>query len=372
MERTKENYLKLIKEGCTLREMSDRMGITMKQVENDIYRKYKLKLNKDSNIRKSAELKLTKNERSLLNKLLEEREIAKILADRIFEELNGIEINIEEGNYVEIENKKSKEDMIVLISDVHVGKKTTSYDIDTFRRRLDTLKHKILSITKLHRNTSDVKNLHILLLGDILDGETIYPGQPFGIDASIIYQLKIAIEEFIRFFIELSKSYETIYIHAVPGNHGRAGKYNAKSTNYDLLFYFTLEGSLTPIVNNVKFIMPEPENKYLVTTIKKHKFMLIHGDGIKMYNGVPFYGITWKGKRWKGSIDRDIEYLVLGHFHTPNSGFQENDLEYIMNGTFVSDDDYGIEGLGLKSAPAQLILGINEKHGITWRYIIEL
>jgi len=49
-----------------------------------------------------------------------------------------------------------------------------------------------------------------------------------------------------------------------------------------------------------------------------------------------------------------------------------NDIRILMNGTFLTDDDFSQKRLGLKSATKFWCFGVSEERPITWSYLIDV
>jgi hypothetical protein len=123
---------------------------------------------------------------------------------------------------------------------------------------------------------------------------------------------------------------------------------------------------------------------------------MVHGDQIPMHMTVPYYGVTTKGLRWRGSIDPDIvfatsvldaykdssisptqaiqrmssmpfQYMCMGHFHTANF-LQFNNVTTLMNGSLVTDDAYPLKKMGLGNEACQWTFGVHPEHGVTFLY----
>ena len=141
---------------------------------------------------------------------------------------------------------KKEESMLLLLSDVHIGKKTKSYNAKKFIQRLNTLKEGLFDIVDMHRKIRKVDKLYIAFDGDIIDAEAIYPGQSVdGIDAVILDQIyTVGLPAFTSFLQDCSAYFSEIECHCVKGNHGKqnAAKWSSsKSTNWDNVFYKSLE-----------------------------------------------------------------------------------------------------------------------------------
>lgn len=68
--------------------------------------------------------------------------------------------------------------------------------------------------------------------------------------------------------------------------------------------------------------------------------------------------------RWQGSIG-DFDYLCMGHFHNATM-LDWNGKTIFVNGTFLSDDEWTMQRLGLSSSLCQLLLGVHPKRGVSF------
>jgi hypothetical protein len=49
-----------------------------------------------------------------------------------------------------------------------------------------------------------------------------------------------------------------------------------------------------------------------------------------------------------------------------------NNKRILLNGTFVTDDEFALEELKMASSNKQKFFGVHPKHGITWQYDISV
>jgi 3',5'-cyclic AMP phosphodiesterase CpdA len=66
-----------------------------------------------------------------------------------------------------------------------------------------------------------------------------------------------------------------------------------------------------------------------------------------------------------------VRYFVCGHFHKPGT-IGDMDGELIVNGPWVATDAYCFNRFSGFTEPVQLIHGVNEKYGVTWRLPVRL
>ena len=263
------------------------------------------------------------------------------------------------------------------ISDAHVALLTPTYNIAVFKARLETLRIAMINLCLLHRKMRPIKKLVAPFLGDMGQGEQ-YGVQGFveefecGVEEQIY---EVLVPEFSNFFVNLLQIYQTIEIPSVPGNHGniqRRSQTMSKRSNWDTVFYRALQQALSKY-SRIEVIIPPVAQWYMVYEINGWKFLLIHGDQIISYQGVPFYGIERKSMRWKQSIgvNEPFDYMLTAHVHNPNF-LWNNGVPTYINGCFVSDSNFPLVRMGLKDTPIQWSMFVNRKYGVTGSYRIQL
>ncbi len=272
---------------------------------------------------------------------------------------------------------KKEESVLLLLSDVHVGKKTKSYNPRVFAKRLETLKEGIFDITDIHRSVRNVKKLYIVFAGDIVDAESVYPAQAVEhISIPVLDQIfTVGLPEFSKFLLGCSSYFEEVECHCVRGNHGRqnAAKWtSSKSTNWDFVFYKALQASMSG-QERIKWVIPTKDWKDTFR-IYNEGFLVTHGDMIKRYYSSPFYGMTRQAERWSNAYRDKIKltHFLFGHFHSLDTGMRHNNLRIYLNGSFVTDDPFAEEYIGVTSIAEQLLMGVHPTKGVTWRYNMHL
>ena len=111
-----------------------------------------------------------------------------------------------------------------------------------------------------------------------------------------------------------------------------------------------------------------------MTDIEGKKFLYFHGNNIKGWNGIPWYGINRTASNFHAVLaghGMTYDYMVLSHFH--QSGMVDAVKgEYIMNGTWKGGDEYALGKLSVVARPAQWLFGVSPEFGITWRIPVSL
>ena len=143
-------------------------------------------------------------------------------------------------------------------------------------------------------------------------------GQAQHTDQDLYNQMFFLAEQICKLLVELLGLFDEIEFTGVGGNHGRIGKKgeNPHWVNWDVYLYKYLEARLQNY-KRIKFNIPL---WWYLDTIQGHNFLLLHGDDIKAWNGLPYYGIDRADAKWTkllNSKNLRYDYIELGHFHQP-------------------------------------------------------
>lgn len=280
------------------------------------------------------------------------------------------------------DKKKHTEDVVMHLSDEHmdevVDPKSVQgfecYNFDIARIRAETYVERVLNITQNTLSNYVFPNLWILAYGDHTSGE-IHKVMDHSAYRNI-FRNCFAISQVHALMIrDLAPYFENINIIYLSGNHGRRTPkkdYHGPWDNWDYMIGQTTM-LLTREIPNLQFQIP---NAFSITVeIAKHVFAIEHGDDIRSWNTIPFYGIERKSRRLvalNAVKDRHINYFVYGHFHTPSSLGDLSNNETIINGSWMATNPYTFNSLSGYTEPMQWLHGVHPEHGITWRYKINL
>ena len=267
---------------------------------------------------------------------------------------------------------KTKETAVIVHSDMHYGRKTISYNPDVFVRRMKDLRDSIAKIKYLLNSEYDFDKLVIFQLGDANDGTDIYKTQPHhqaitNVEAQA-YELS---QIYVDHLTDLGDIFPRIEIEAVPGNHGRAGRFAHEGANWDIVTYRYTQMQLAN--TNIFLHMNPIDNPFIRQVgIRGWNYLLYHGHEIKSWGGIPWYGILLRLARW-GMTNKygNTDVAVMGHFHSFGQ-WQFNKMLAMMSGTMVTDDDWALQSLGWESTAKWWMFGVNDKRPITWQYGLEL
>ena len=282
-------------------------------------------------------------------------------------------------NYKEY-NKNSKgtpETAVAVFADWQLGKVTKSYNSDVLAKRMDIYTDKLLEIVNIQRMHHNVDTLHVWFLGDIVEGEEIFPGQSHLLDAGLYRQVGMYGPEIITKFLTTAlENFKHVHVTGVIGNHGavggRARKQHDPETNMDRLLYKIVQWIFKD-EPRVTFNIPDGRGErsfYAIDRIGNYSSLLIHGD--QMPSPSSFHGYYKKVMGWKdGAIPEEFDDIFMGHYHqqfkmTIGSGILR------ISGSPESHNTYAQEYFQSMSRPCQHLMFVHPDRGITSEYSIWL
>jgi hypothetical protein len=274
-------------------------------------------------------------------------------------------------------SSKASETAVAVFADWQLGKVTPDYNSEVAAQRIEQYTEKLLEITEIQRAHHPVNDLHVWLLGDIVEGEEIFPGQSHLIDSGLYRQVGVNGPEILGNFLSTAlENFEHVHVTGVIGNHGSVGGRNRRQydpeTNMDRLLYkivnliFTKEPRIT-------FNIPDgrgERNWYAVDAIGNYKTLLIHGDQLPHPSSVSGYYKRIFG--WKdGAIPEHFDDVFMGHYH---QSFKMSIGTTVLrvSGSPESYNTYAQEYFNSMSRPSQHLMYIHPEQGVTSEYSIWL
>ena len=254
------------------------------------------------------------------------------------------------------------ETAVAVLSDWQLAKVTPSYNSKVCEERVRLYGDKVIRLANIQRADHPVRDLHVWLLGDLVEGELIFPGQSHLIDASLYQQVVVDGPRILGDFLRKM-------LANFIGNHGRWGgrssrDYNPES-NADRMLYRIVQQLLAG-ENRLTWDIPDGggESKWFcVDHIGNYSCLMFHGNQINGFAGFPFYGLGKKVWGWaSGAIKEPFKDVALGHWHTPTR-VTLNHITARVNGSTESDNGYAQEQLAAAGRPAQWLLFVEPKDG---------
>jgi len=177
--------------------------------------------------------------------------------------------------------------------------------------------------------------------------------------------------------VQIAAHFEKLtYVGINADNHGRLDlkpQFKQKATNSWSYVVHAIARAYTAKLPNLEFV--ESEGIKIIHRIAQHNFLVEHGDTIRGWAGLPFYGMArmkgkeatrrmklemeaWRTQKNKLKQELGFDYYFIGHFH------QENIIDEIyVNGSLTGTDEFD-HGCGRFAKPCQVAMLVHPKHGI--------
>lgn len=245
-----------------------------------------------------------------------------------------------------------------------------NFNEKVFDERLARWVNAVCEISAARAESYRIEELIIPLGGDQVEGDEIFPGQPWQLEFGPprqVWELTEKMAEALKTVIRFAKTeigIPYIALYAVPGNHGKVGgrKSGARPSDYswDWLHHMMLfEDRLR--AEPVDQFAIEPAGS-LFFYCAGHEFQAIHGDEIRGWGGIPFYGLTRFDGRSMRLHNRFYRYLIMGHHHQP-AEIPNGAGETLMQPDWVGANNLS-GAISAASRPGQRIYFVSQKWGI--------
>lgn len=267
--------------------------------------------------------------------------------------------------------KHPPEVAVAVLSDWQLAKVTPTYNSAVCEERIEEYADRVLEITAIQRADHPVRECHVWALGDIIEGELIFPGQTFLIDASLYQQVCVDGPRIMGNFIRrMAASFDHVSFHGVIGNHGAIGGRERRNmnaeTNGDRMLY-RITQQLLSAEPRISWSVPDGANErnwYDIAHIGKYSSLLIHGDQLRGYGGMPWYGLQKKVGGWRlGAIPEHFQDVYFGHYHQPTR-VTLSDVTARCSGSTESFNTYAMEQLAAVGHPSQPLMFVHPGKGV--------
>lgn len=268
----------------------------------------------------------------------------------------------------------SGEDVVVIRADDHIGKAVEDEHGEVVHNSYDTV-DSIDHVCQEAFYTADrvvdggVDTLHLLLLGDTVTGEGIYPNQSYDNDLTLMDQVELAADTYYDQIVNASKRFPHVNVVCQGGNHGEIRGKNPISDgfNADSIVYRMLDAVVRKAnLDNVTFLH-SAATKYINFPIRCGEWTghARHGQDSLEHIGTSSGKNKWRG--WKLQHEFDIGFR--GHYHELKVE-EVMGSPVIMPGTLCPPDDYEesiSEGGG---RPRSTVIGVSDQQPLEWMKVI--
>jgi len=226
------------------------------------------------------------------------------------------------------------------------------------------------SIQRMQAEPIEVVEVHLLLLGDLLENETIFPTQASRISASLYRQVFDVAQTLVNGIRRLLSVFPEVYVEGVGGNHGYNQKTSHPETNFDCM---AMNTARLILAGEPRLTFPEP-----LTSGEAHWFMK-HEVGQQMFFGL--HGNQSRSKPYTQAFrDKLTNYhatmggfdvAVTGHYH--QALIQDmGPFEHIAAGSTESGNSFAQEWLAAGAQQGSQWLLITDGEAIRSRHLIRV
>lgn len=259
--------------------------------------------------------------------------------------------------------KTGKNDLIVCISDIHLGLDTKNkfgiYNSNVAAQRLS----EYLQYIKHYADLYKAVNCYCLILGDTISGN-IHINLQLENRENAIQQTQLVSEMLSSFVYELSKIFNTVSVNNVSGNHSRIGLKDEvlRNERLDDIVIWYMKAKLSHL-KNIYYL---DDNNYDETigmiSVQGKEYLMVHGD----YDAFSEAGVS----KLVMLLGKKPEGIFYGHLHT--CSYDEiADIKIIRSGSFCGTGDNYTVQKRLCGKPRQMIC-VADSTGITSVIPVEL
>ena len=174
---------------------------------------------------------------------------------------------------------------------------------------------------------------------------------------------------------DLASHFSTVNVVCISGNHGRITPkkdFHGSQENFDFLIA-EIARMYCRELDNTNWLVPDAWSVNL--NINGIGMNISHGDDVRSNGGMPWYSMQ---RRQKGLIAMNsiqgglrTRYYAMGHHHALGS-LADMDGELLLNGAWLGTDQFAYNALAGFREPSQLLHGMSDKYGVTWRLPVKL
>lgn len=208
--------------------------------------------------------------------------------------------------------------MELMLSDIHVGKKTDTFNLAICKRRMEKLVDVFMGQYDLYAKSFRIDGFILALIGDLIESQTMHEvesakGCEFGNSRQIEEAINLLFDKVI---LPIASTGEKILIPCVTGNHDRTETYRTfhypGEENITWIIYKMLERmAKAHKLHNVQFFIPK--GPYQLIKIYNNVAMYEHGDNAKAKTEPALEALISKRQAQSSAV---IDFLRVGHWHS--------------------------------------------------------
>lgn len=287
----------------------------------------------------------------------------KTALNSLTEELNKIRKETTRTSSLSVKKSTNldKETLVLVMSDWHFGQVikdpedgTELYNINIANDRVERTLPLIVSAVGMEK-ISQFDECVVLLIGDMVTGEGIFPHQEMSIEDHAVAQTLATTKALWGLLQNLRSLFPLVRVVTTKGNHGRTA--HSPEANWDNVVYQQLE-LLIDLQNDPNLIIKNRYSDYATLEVKGWKGLIRHHAPVQAESAM---GVA-KFAGWYGI--HDWNWFAFGHYHHWGATTWMG-KPILRNGALSGGDEYA-EGLARFDNPVQIVFGISESNPCTF------
>lgn len=274
--------------------------------------------------------------------------------------------------------RKTKETAVLLVSDWHIGEVVSEeetlglggFNAEIATARVELIAEKTIDLITGYTR-SRIDTLVVGALGDMVSGQ-IHEELERTQDLNAAEQVYVAALLLAYLLDELS-AYFNIKVVAVVGNHGRLKQKKEAKEKYVNWDYIVYQIASLLLRDNKRIEWNISKSPHAFVEIEGHLFLFTHGDSIRSWAGIPWYGISRYANNMRELLNKKgmiLDGLCMGHFHQPANVARING-PIVVNGSLKGPDEHSFQ-YGAAMQASQTLFGVSKEYPETFRYTLWL
>jgi predicted phosphodiesterase len=269
---------------------------------------------------------------------------------------------------------------VLNLSDWHIGQSTSfeetgglyEQSTEIALKQVQTLWDVVSLVHQIESAGREIRVLHVLSLGDGVDGDLMRVSQARKVDRVVAEQYPILYGLMEALVSAALTRFDEVHVHVVGGNHDRFGKFGdaglgelAYIDNWAFVMGTALEAAFAA---EPRVTVENHQSFFGTTTVAGHKFAFSHGSDVNWrsnsYAGLPYYSLNVAAERMKAMVD-GYDVLVMGHGHVPMVLPVGEDSRVVMNGSLPGTSTFVQSKYKSIRRPSQSFLSMHHRIGLT-------
>lgn len=311
------------------------------------------------------------SEKNEINKWIRKQSRSELFQDKLIGAISRLD-KLSVPEYHNRVTSSGYDDSILLIADMHYGKKFTvkgmlgeiinEYNISIFEQRLWDLLDRVIEVIE----KENMKHINIVCLGDVIEG-MLRNSQLQKLQLGTVDQV-IGFSEFMANWLNELSRYVMIDYFSVLGNHAE-----------------------TRVLNSGRGEFPEENMErivtwYLQTRLSENKNIKIHNDGNFIYRKIADVNVLFAHGQYEKNLEQSIKdymvaynlpvnLLITGHLHSTHTktiGMTDQlDIQFVQCPSVMGVDDFSMR-LKKSSKAGSKMLMLKSGYGIVTEHNFKL